>query len=209
MNTTPPKNAITAVILAGGQSLRFGQQDKAWAMIDQQPMVQLIIDKLKPQADSLIINCPAEALRYLPLGLPCIHDHRDGHQGPLAGIEAVLQQLSETLNKESIISFVPCDTPNIPNNLIQQLTEPLRHHQTDISFAADGKRNHYLCCAIKLRCYPVLKAYLDQGQRSMRGFIALLDSQSVTFNQTHYFDNINSPQDLAQLTVANQSLEPA
>jgi molybdopterin-guanine dinucleotide biosynthesis protein A len=197
---------ITAVILAGGQSLRFGQQDKAWALINHRPMVQHIIDTLCTQASEVLINGQRDDQRYQRLGLRCIFDRRGGFQGPLAGIDATLQLLNSEQNDDDIVVFIPCDTPNIPNDLIERLCQPLQNPLVDICYAADQERSHYLCCALRIRCLANVNDCLDQDQRSMRALINQLNSCKVLFADSQYFANVNCQGDLE---LIDSDLEPA
>ena len=47
---------ITGLILAGGRGSRMGSIDKGLAPLGNQPMVQHVIDRLKPQVQRLLIN---------------------------------------------------------------------------------------------------------------------------------------------------------
>ncbi len=47
----------SAVIIAGGRSTRFGDDDKATAPLAGTPMIRRVADRLEPVVDELVVNC--------------------------------------------------------------------------------------------------------------------------------------------------------
>ena len=47
----------SAVIVAGGRSTRFGDDDKAVAPLSGTPMIRRVADRLEPVVDELVVNC--------------------------------------------------------------------------------------------------------------------------------------------------------
>ena len=50
------KSDITGVILAGGQARRMQGQDKGLVLLNNKPMIEYVIENLKPQVGELVIN---------------------------------------------------------------------------------------------------------------------------------------------------------
>ncbi len=77
------KHKATGIVLAGGFSSRFGT-NKALAKIGSQKLIELILSKIDPLFDEIIIvtNNP---LDYVDLGKTIVTDIIP-HQGPLGGI---------------------------------------------------------------------------------------------------------------------------
>ena len=101
------------VILAGGRSTRFGS-NKALAIVNGKPLIQNVADLMSSLfAECLLVtNTPEE---YEFLSLPMTSDRYKG-SGPLAGIHAALQEVSEPR-----VFVVACDMPNLSPELIQYL----------------------------------------------------------------------------------------
>ena len=82
----------SAVILAGGRSTRFGDDDKAVAPLAGTPMIRRVADRLEPVVDELVVNCredQREAIEKSLEGydLPISYAlDPETDQGPMAGI---------------------------------------------------------------------------------------------------------------------------
>ena len=81
---------IVGVILAGGLSTRMGGGDKPFLPLAGRPVLAHVIERLRPQADRLVINANGDPARFAAFGLPVIPDTVPGHPGPLGGILAGL-----------------------------------------------------------------------------------------------------------------------
>jgi len=79
---------FSAVILAGGRSLRMGQ-DKAWLDLDGKPMVARQLELARALGAAEVFISGRSDADYAALGHPVLHD-RFANAGPLAGIESAL-----------------------------------------------------------------------------------------------------------------------
>ena len=82
----------SAVIVAGGRSTRFGDDDKAVAPLAGTPMIRRVADRLEPVVDEVVVNCREDqradienALEGYPLPTAFALDP-ETDQGPMAGI---------------------------------------------------------------------------------------------------------------------------
>lgn len=97
-------NNITGVILAGGQGRRMGGEDKGLMVLNGRPLVEYLLDSLRPQSSTLLINANRNHHRYQRYGFPVIEDQVGNYQGPLAGFSTALQHADTDW-----IMTVPCD----------------------------------------------------------------------------------------------------
>ncbi|MGB9987998.1 molybdenum cofactor guanylyltransferase [Salarchaeum japonicum] len=86
-----------SVVLAGGDSTRFGERDKALARVDGTPMVRRVYDALTdaigtPPAVAAGPTPPAAYRRVLPADAQFVPD-ADGYAGPLAGLAGAVRSL--------------------------------------------------------------------------------------------------------------------
>ena len=107
---------IAVVILAGGQSKRMQVQNKATVLFKGKPLIRHVIDRMKSQAEHVFINTHQNQNDFDAFHLPLIDDVFTTHEGPLLGMLTSLKTI-----KTDWIQFVPCDTPNLPDNLIANL----------------------------------------------------------------------------------------
>ena len=79
---------VTAIVLAGGRSSRFGR-DKLVEPIDGRPMLHLAIDAVRPLADAVLVVTAPGFQPLVPDGVRIVHDP-EAFGGPLAGLLAGL-----------------------------------------------------------------------------------------------------------------------
>ncbi|WP_439546224.1 molybdenum cofactor guanylyltransferase [Sandarakinorhabdus sp.] len=103
---------VLGAILAGGQSRRFGS-DKALALYHGLELICHVINRLQPQCDALLI-C---GRRFDDLDMA--DDRPEPGLGPLGGLAAALHAGRE--RQFDMVVSVPCDTPDIPEDLVVQL----------------------------------------------------------------------------------------
>jgi len=186
------KNRVSAVILAGGQSRRFDYDDKGLLEWQGMALVQHVISRLEPQTDQLIINSNQNLDAYRGFGYEICSDQQDGFQGPLAGIQAALP-----LAEYEWVLVSPCDTPLLPNNLVERLLTVLLDQDADIAYPVCDGRQHYLPVLLKASLLPSINQYLAGEQRSMKGWYRHENCIAVPFSTSpEVFSNFNNREDL-------------
>jgi len=191
MTTATPVHDITAVILAGGKARRMDGEDKGLITLNNRAMIDYIITALRPQADNLIINANRNQKQYGLYGLPVIADMLDDYLGPLAGMATGMHSTDT-----SYIVTVPCDSPFIPEMLVEILYRALHDNQADISVAHDGVRMQPVFALLRCDLLPSLLAYLDEGGRKIDTWYSQHRLAIADFS--HYpntFLNLNTPED--------------
>lgn len=195
----PPKiETISAVILAGGRSQRMGEKDKGWIALNGTPLIEHMLQRLRQQTTNIYISANRNLEKYQQLGVNIIVDQHPDFPGPLAGIYAALSQI-----ETDWLLTVPCDTPLFPDDLlprfISALTE-LPHHR--IAVARDENYMQPVFCLIHRSLADNLKSFLDGDGHKTGQWIRQNDPLEVQFtDSTLQFFNINSPDDLQQLSA--------
>lgn len=177
----------TLVILAGGRGSRAGGIDKGWANWRGKAMIQHLLEHFGKQSPSVIVSANRNLDAYLALGVTVVTDRRTGFSGPLAGLEAAFA----VVETECQVIF-PCDMPMLPADLPQRLMQA-RHDDAEISVAHDGVRQQHLCMALNGKYWREnLSAWLDQGGRSVHGWLADKPLRPVSFRSDgRAFANLN------------------
>lgn len=103
----------TAILLAGGDSTRMGQ-DKTMLPIDGQPMIKHIYEQLQPHFSQTIVSSSNASLHDF-LGATVVADDVAG-RGPLAGIASALKASASNVN-----FVMACDMPEIDAGLIRAM----------------------------------------------------------------------------------------
>jgi len=186
-----PKHKITAVILAGGRSQRMGGNDKGLLPIQGKPMIEYIIDTLKPQVGQIVINANRNLSQYQQYGYPVIQDMMGEYYGPLVGMASGIQHA----HTEFVVT-VPCDSPLLPNILVSKLYRQLMHDDAEIAVAHDSERMQPVFALLRCDLLPHLLDYLDTGGRKIDTWYAQHHTTLTDFSAAgHAFMNINNPND--------------
>ncbi|WP_255195841.1 molybdenum cofactor guanylyltransferase [Halorarius litoreus] len=124
-------------IIAGGESTRFGDADKAVADLAGTPMIRRVADRLVGVVDALVVNCRAdqwdaiaETLADYPLPVSYAIDP-EPDQGPMAGIRTALRGVERDTDAE--YAFVAaCDMPFLDADVVDLLFERAAGHDAAV-----------------------------------------------------------------------------
>ena len=192
---TMVREKITGVVLAGGQGSRMGGVDKGLVALRGRPMVDWVLERLRPQVDALIINANQNAERYAAFGHPVFPDDIAGFAGPLAGLHAALARAEHPL-----VATAPCDSPFLPTDLVARLYAALAEHGAQLAVARTFDQPHPVFCLCRREVLPHLTAFLAEGGRKIDRWYATLRVVDVRFDdQEDAFRNINTRDELDRL----------
>lgn len=189
---------LTLLILAGGQATRMGGRDKGLIEYAGRPLIEHVLDKARPLADSILISANRNLERYTAYGYPVLSDHRTDYVGPLAGIERGL----ETCSTE-YLWVLPCDAPAFSDELLNRLTQACEIAEIPAAVPDDGNFQHATFVLLRADTLDSLRAYLASGQRKVQQWLATLPAVQVDCSDhPEWFANINTPADLARCGLA-------
>jgi molybdenum cofactor guanylyltransferase len=117
------------VVLAGGAGSRVGGADKGLLRFAGRPLIEHVIDALRPQCEMLMIVANRNREAYGRLA-PTVADAPAGFAGPLAGIATALERGAIRDRGGAILPLawmlmVPVDCPSLPRDLHARLREAL------------------------------------------------------------------------------------
>lgn len=188
---------VTAVILAGGRSSRMGGVDKGLMLLNERPMIEYVIDALRPQIGRLVINANRNEQMYESFGLPILSDRVADHQGPLAGILSALDNV-----ETPYLLCVPCDTPMLPPDLFARLYKALVAQHAEISCVHDGEHLQPVFALLRQEVRDSLDEYFEAGGRAIHKWFAGRNLAQADFSDCpQCFININSPEELNQVQM--------
>jgi molybdopterin-guanine dinucleotide biosynthesis protein A len=184
------KTPMTGIVLAGGQGRRMGGVDKGLQPLRGRPMVEWVLERLRPQVGEIMINANQNAERYAAYGHRVIGDEVSGFAGPLAGLHAGLKAASHPL-----VVTVPCDSPFLPADLVSRLSGSLK--ENDLAVAKTGDRTHPVFALVRKEVLGNLQAFLEGGGRKIDAWYAGLRFVEVSFDdEADAFRNINTLEEL-------------
>lgn len=189
-------DAVTGLILAGGLGRRMGGVDKGLQPFRGEPMVVQVIRRLQPQVQAIVLNANQNTDRYALFGHPVVRDEIAGFAGPLAGIHAGLRACTTPL-----LATGPCDSPFMPEDLVERLHAALDSAQADIAVAEAAGRSHPVFSLMRLHVLPGLTQFLESGDRKVGLWHSTLKRVKVPFDdQPDAFANINTLDELTALS---------
>lgn len=182
----------TWVILAGGQALRMGGQDKGLVTLNNKPLIEYVFERLLSQGATVAINANRNQNVYRRYG-PVFGDDIQGFPGPLGGMHAAMAQLGTQW-----LGFVPCDSPNLPLQLLNKMYAAIEPN-TEILVAHDGQSIQPVVTLMKRDIFNRLDRFLANGDRKIVLLHALCQTKLVDFSDyPDAFINLNTPQELDQ-----------
>lgn len=126
---------ITCIILSGGKSSRMGE-DKALLQVGAKTIIEMMIDKLKPFCNEIIISAD-NVEKYSKFGYKVVPD-KFKNSGPLAGIYSSL--LESNTESNFVIS---CDLPLVSQNVIEKIINT--NSDKEIILPVTDGKYHQLC----------------------------------------------------------------
>lgn len=185
-------NDVTGVVLAGGQARRMEGQDKGLVLLNNKPMIEYVIEALRPQVGHLLINANRNHNKYSEYGFEIVSDELSGYHGPLAGMASALNII-----QTPYMLTAPCDSPFIPDDLAQRLITALETENADISVAHSGERMQPVFCLMKKQLLSSMNDFLNQGERKIDKWfkqhtLAIADFSDIPKT----FDNLNTIEDI-------------
>lgn len=194
---------VAGVLLAGGRARRMGGGDKALQAIAGRTMLDLAIERTRPQVSALVINAGGDAGRFASFGLPVAADVVGGFAGPLAGILTGMIWARDHVPECRWLVSIATDTPLFPDDLVARLLAAVAEDRADLACAASAGRPHPVFGLWPLRLLQDLRtALLDDGVRKIDAWTARYRVATVNFDADPFdpFFNVNTPENLETAT---------
>ena len=191
---------VGAVILAGGLSRRMKGAEKSLVALQGAPMLQHVINRVKPQVSGIVLNARGHQDRFADFGLPVVADGVPDHPGPLAGMLAGLEWMRHHRPGLRRVLIVPCDTPVLPTDLVTRLGAALDREAADLALAASGGRVHPVVAMVPVSLAGDLRhALISDGLRKVGLWTGRYKTASVEWPAKPFdpFANINTSEELS------------
>ncbi len=186
---------LTVLVLAGGQGKRMAGVDKGLQHFQGKPMIAHILDEITAHTQNVIISANRNQTVYESFGYPIYPDEMAGHWGPLAGILSGLRHCATPY-----MATVPCDTPFLKYDVIQQLFNTLKDQNAEIAVATtkhgDYRKMQSVFLVMKTSVINSLESYLKDGSHKISPWLNLQKAISVEFIEENLFVNINTKEEL-------------
>ncbi len=193
--------SVAGLLLAGGRATRMGGGDKCLRPLAGRPLLAHVIERLRPQADPLLLNANGDPTRFAGFGLPVVADGVPGFAGPLAGILAGLEWTRDRLPDHPLLLSAPTDAPFLPPDLVARLAEARRREGAAIAMAGSGGRIHPVAGLWPVALADDLRrALTEEGLRKVDAWTARHGVAVAEFPiaAVDPFFNANRPEDLSE-----------
>ena len=195
MSASQRHDNVTGLILAGGQGRRMGGVDKGLAPFRGKRLIDHVYERLAPQVGGVIINANQNHDDYRTFGVRVVSDAIGNFAGPLAGLHAGL-----SVSRRPYLASVPCDSPFLPEDLVERLMARLSASGAELAVAKTGDWQQPVFCLVRRGVLEHLTDFLKGGGRKVDAWYASLAVIEVTFDdQAEAFSNINTREELAVL----------
>jgi molybdopterin-guanine dinucleotide biosynthesis protein A len=193
---------IVGVILAGGLSRRMGGQDKCLLPFGDSTLIDVAIERARPQVESLLLSVNGDHERLAGRGVPQAADVAGEHAGPLAGILTAMAWCERHCPDAEWVLSMACDTPFFPLDLAVRLLQAALSEGAVISVAvSDGHLHPVFGLWHRSLEEDLRSALVDRGERKVQRWLRGHRWTAVAFAREEGgpdpFFNINSPGDLA------------
>ncbi|MEO1661249.1 MAG: molybdenum cofactor guanylyltransferase [Pseudomonadota bacterium] len=182
---------VPCVILAGGQSRRFGS-NKAFARFRGARLIDYLIQRMAEQTSGPIAINASPDPGYDHLNHLVLSDQLPGRIGPLAGLHAAMFWAQKN-GYHSVIT-TPVDTPILPTNFVARLIETGAP-----AIAKANQRRHPVHGLWPTRLLEPLADTIEGGMRAARDWATACDAIDCEFPESSgadFFFNVNTPDDL-------------
>jgi molybdopterin-guanine dinucleotide biosynthesis protein A len=189
---------LTVVIQAGGQSSRMGE-DKALKPFLGRPLIQRVVDRMKPIADEIIVttNQPAG---YEFLGLRLVSDLKPG-RGALGGLYTAIASVASPL-----VAVVACDMPFASPGLFEGARRIMLEEEADVVIAKTDEGYEPLHALYRREtCLPAIESAIEADQWKVISWFPQVKVRVLTPDEVKSFDpsglcfwNLNTPEEFVE-----------
>ncbi|GEK74092.1 MULTISPECIES: molybdenum cofactor guanylyltransferase MobA [Halomonas] len=159
------RDALTGLVLAGGQGRRMGGCDKGLEAFAGRPLIAHAVAPLVGRVAELLISANRHPEAYARWADRVVADVEAGYMGPLMGLYSGLRAAATDW-----VVVVPCDCPALPDDLVARLIAG--RGDADIAVAHDGERLHPVVALIRRDLVDDLGEALAVGERKVERWFA-------------------------------------
>jgi molybdenum cofactor guanylyltransferase len=183
---------LYGLVLAGGRSTRM-QRDKAGLEYAGKPQLARAMELISPLVTRAFVSVRAEQ-RHDPqrAAYDTIADLQSD-LGPMAGIQAALRA-----HPDHAWLVLACDLPFLDEATLRHLIARRAPGRLATAYRSrfDGLPEP-LCAIYEPASLPALEAWIAQGERCPRGWLARNDVELLALPEAHALDNVNTAAEYA------------
>ena len=183
----------------------MGGGDKALRVLGGQSMLARVIERLRSQVGTIVLNANGDPERFATFGLPVVADTIPDFAGPLAGVLAGMHWARINVPEARWIVSAAADTPFFPLDLAAKFADAAAVNSDRIVLAASDDGTHPVFGLWPIALADDLERALVAGTRKILAWTDTHDTVLIKFEDFQAggravdpFFNANRPEDLAE-----------
>lgn len=192
----PTPVSVSAIVLAGGRSSRFGR-DKLVEPVDGEPLLSRTIAALHAVAGDIVVVVGPDATIQLPAGVRLARDPV-AYGGPLVGVMAGLAEA-----RHHVVVVVGGDMPWLCAEVLTALVDALGAAHEAAALEFGGRRQQLPLALRRGAALNAAQRLVDSGERRLGALLDALDVATITEKMWRLLDpgaatlrDIDTPDDL-------------
>ena len=187
---------ILGVVLAGGKSLRFGE-DKSQVKLNNKSLIDHILSEILTEFKELLIVSNNSIEFNKSENISIISDFKN-NLGPLGGVLTAMKWIKDNNKDYQWISTFPTDTPFFKNQILKDFHNKINLKNGKLFFIKSNNTRHNIFGLWSIDLADKLEKDLENGDRKVEDWankvgVNIIDMQ---FEKNDPFFNINTKEDL-------------
>ena len=187
---------ILGVVLAGGKSLRFGE-DKSQVKLNNKSLIDHILSEILTEFKELLIVSNNSIEFNKSENISIISDFKN-NLGPLGGVLTAMKWIKDNKKDYQWISTFPTDTPFFKNQILKDFHDKINLKNGKLFFIKSNNTRHNIFGLWSIDLADKLEKDLENGDRKVEDWankvgVNIIDMQ---FEKNDPFFNINTKEDL-------------
>ena len=187
---------ILGVVLAGGKSLRFGE-DKSQVKLNNKSLIDHILSEILTEFKELLIVSNNSIKFNKSEKISIIGDFKN-NLGPLGGVLTAMKWIKDNNKDYQWISTFPTDTPFFKKKILKDFHDKINLKNGKLFFIKSNNTRHNIFGLWSIDLADKLEKDLENGDRKVEDWankvgVNIIDMQ---FEKNDPFFNINTKEDL-------------
>ena len=187
---------ILGVVLAGGKSIRFGE-DKSQVKLNNKSLIDHILSEILTEFKELLIVSNNSIEFNKSENISIISDFKN-NLGPLGGVLTAMKWIKDNNKDYQWISTFPTDTPFFKNQILKDFHDQINLKNGKLFFIKSNNTRHNIFGLWSIDLADKLEKDLENGDRKVEDWankvgVNIIDMQ---FEKNDPFFNINTKEDL-------------
>ena len=193
-------NNILAVVLAGGQSKRFGE-DKNQAKLGSLTLLEHVLAKVIKKFEKILIISNQNLNLKMLNSITIIPDCIQGNLGPLVGVLTAMKWIKKNNKQYQWIATFPSDTPFFDTSIIEKYKSRINLNESLLYFVRSNQKRHNIFGLWSVKLMDILENDLiNNNFRKVEEWADKIGVETINVKIDKFdpFLNINTKTDLKE-----------